>query len=60
MLRQFVFSAWVRTATGMEVEVGEEGERAIFAAVERHFVTIERQFTTVPITCFFSLPGGVD
>lgn len=57
MLRQFVFSAWVRTATGMVVEVGEEGERAIFAAVERQFVTIERQFTTVPMICLCSLPG---
>lgn len=57
MLRQFVFSAWVRTVTGMVVEVGEEGERAIFAAVERQFVTTERQFTTVPMTCSCFLPG---
>lgn len=54
MLRQLVFWAWVRTATGMVVEVGFEGERAILAAVERQFVTTERQFTTVPITCLGS------
>ena len=41
----------------MVVEVGEEGESAIFAAVERQFVTTERQFTTVPMTCCCSLPG---
>lgn len=60
MLPQFVFSAWVRTATGMVVEIGEEGERAILAPVERHFVTTERQFTTVPMTWFRSLPGGAN
>lgn len=60
MLRQFVFSAWVRTVTGMVVELGEEGERAIFAAVERQFVTTERQFTTVPMTCsVFSRGSGL-
>lgn len=58
MLRQFVFSAWVRTATGIVVETGEEGERAILAPVERQFVTIERQFTTVPMTFFCFLPRG--
>lgn len=59
MLRQFVFSAWVRTATGMVVEVGEEGERAILAPVERQFVTTERQFTTVPMTWRLCSPGRV-
>lgn len=42
----------------MVVEVGDEGESAILAPVERHFVTTERQFTTVPMTWFRSLPGG--
>lgn len=60
MLRQFVFSAWVRTARRMVAEVGEEGERAILAPVKRHFVTTERQFTTVPMTWFRSLPRGSD
>lgn len=40
------------------MEVGEEGERAILAPVERQFVTTERQLTTVPMICSFFLPQG--